>query len=146
MAAPPRPPKPPFSSIWTQMYPPKPAFTGKDVADLDGKHLDLSDLSTIKSSVEKFVSRERKLHVLFNNAGFQVLGSDGPTKTAQGHEIHLGVNVIGTFLFTKLLTPTLVATAKSEPPNTVRVVWVSPLGLEMIGEKSYGISLNYPKY
>ena len=110
------------------------------------QHLDLSDLSTIKSSAENFVSRERKLHVLFNNAGIQASGSDGPTKTAQGHEIHLGVNVVGTFLFTKLLTPTLVATAKSEPPNTVRVVWVSSLGLEMIGEKSYGISLNYPQY
>ncbi|KAF1352013.1 hypothetical protein BDV97DRAFT_397069 [Delphinella strobiligena] len=33
---PPRPPKPPFSSIWTQMYPPSP-FKEKDIPDLDGK-------------------------------------------------------------------------------------------------------------
>ena len=58
----------------------------------------------------------------------------------------MGVNVIGTFLFTKLLTPTLVATAKTEPPNTVRVVWVSSLGTEIVGEKSYGISLDYLNY
>lgn len=110
------------------------------------QHLDLSDLSTIKTSVERFTSQESRLHVLFNNAGVQALSKDGPTTTAQGHEIHLGVNVIGTFLFTKLLTPTLVATAKTEPPNTVRVVWVSSLGTEMVGEKSYGISLNYLNY
>ncbi|MCJ1458435.1 hypothetical protein MMC28_008807 [Mycoblastus sanguinarius] len=203
MAAPPRPPKPPFASIWTQMYPPKPSFTEKDLPDLTGKvyivtgsntgvgkevaqilfsknakvyiaarsedkanraiadikqawpqskgslifqHLDLSDLSTIKTSVERFTSRESKLHVLFNNAGVQALSNNGPTKTAQGHEIHLGVNVIGTFLFTKLLTPTLVATAKTEPLNTVRVVWVSSLGTETISEKSYGISLDYLDY
>ena len=110
------------------------------------QHLDLSNLSTIKTSVEQFISRESKLHVLFNNAGVQALSNDSPTKTAQGHEIHLGVNVIGTFLFTKLLTPTLIATAKTSPPNTVRIVWVSSLGTEMNGEKSYGISLNYLNY
>ena len=110
------------------------------------QHLDLSDVSTIKNSAEQFISQESKLHVLFNNAGVQTLSDDQPTKTAQGHEIHLGVNVIGTFLFTKLLTPTLVATAKSEPPNTVRVIWVSSSKTEILGEKSHGLSLNYLNY
>ena len=110
------------------------------------QHLDLSDLSTIKTSAQQFTSQESKLHVLFNNAGVQALNTKAPNKTAQGHEIHLGVNVIGTFLFTRLLTPTLVATAKTEPSNTVRVVWVSSLGTEMVGEKSHGISLNYLNY
>ena len=110
-------------------------------------HLDLADLSTIKSTVERFTSQESKLHVLFNNAGVQALkNTDGSIKTAQGHEIHLGVNVIGVFLLTKLLTPILVTTAKSEPPHSVRVVWVSSMGTEMVGEKSYGISLDYLKY
>lgn len=110
-------------------------------------HLDLADLSTIKPTVERFTSQESQLHVLFNNAGVQALkNTDGSIKTAQGHELHLGVNVIGVFLFSKLLTPTLVATAKTEPPNTVRVVWVSSMGTEVIGEKSCGISLDYLKY
>ena len=109
-------------------------------------HLDLGDLSTIKASSDAFTSRESKLHVLFNNAGVQALNPDAPNKTAQGHEIHLGVNVIGTFLFTKLLIPTLVATAKTEPPSSVRVVWVSSLGTEMVGEEHYGLSLDYLKY
>lgn len=104
--------------------------------------LDLGDLSTIKASVERFTSQENKLHVLFNNAGIQAGGSKASEKTPQGHEIHLGVNVIGTYLFTRLLTPILVETAKSEPPNTVRVVWVSSLGTEMVGEKSVGYPLD----
>ena len=110
-------------------------------------HLDLADLSTIKASVERYTSLESKLHVLFNNAGVQALkNTDGSIKTAQGHELHLGVNVLGVFLFTKLLTPTLVATAKTELPNTVRVVWVSSLGTEIVGEKDKGISFDYVKY
>lgn len=45
--------------------------------------------------------------------------------TKQGYELQLGVNNIGTFLFTKFLTPTLVETAKTEEAGTVRVVWVA---------------------
>ncbi|KAL8821414.1 MAG: hypothetical protein Q9191_007310 [Dirinaria sp. TL-2023a] len=88
-------------------------------------YLDLADLTTIKPAVERFTARESKLHVLFNNAAVQALQNDGSTKTAQGYEWHFGVNVMGPFLFTQLLTPILVATAKagSEPANTVRVVW-----------------------
>lgn len=32
-------------------------------------HLDLSDLTTIKASAEKFLAGEKRLDVLFNNAG-----------------------------------------------------------------------------
>lgn len=200
---PPKPPKLPWSSYFTQMYPPKPAFTEKNVPDLGGKvyivtgsntgvgkevaqilysknakvymaarsenkaksaiadiqkawpqskgsliflHLDFADLSTIKPAVERFTSRESKLHVLFNNAGVQALNDDGSVKTAQGYELHFGVNIMGPFLLTKILTPTLVATAKSEPANTVRVVWVCSLGTEVTGEKSHGITLEYINY
>ena len=85
--------------------------------------LDLADLSTIKASAERILSQESRLHVLFNNAG--VMKPDPPNaKTAQGYELQLGVNNIGTFMFTKLLTPLLVKTAKAEGPGSVRVVWV----------------------
>ena len=200
---PPKPPRLPLSSLLTQMYPPKPAFTEKNLSNLSGKvyivtgsntgvgkevaqmlyskdatvymaarsedkakraivdirkarpqskgsltylHLDLADLSTIKPAVEQFTAQESKLHVLFNNAAVQALGNDGSVKTAQGYEWHFGVNVMGPFLFTKLLTPTLVGTAKSEPANTVRVVWVCSLGTEVTGEKSHGITLDYLNY
>ncbi len=108
-------------------------------------HLDLSDLTTIKASAENFLAKETKLHVLFNNAGVMT-ANEGPVKTPQGYEMHLGTNCLGTFLFTKLLTPTIVATAKSEPAGTVRVIWVSSSGTEFMGEKSVGLTIeNFPK-
>ena len=81
--------------------------------------LDLADLSTIKATVEHFLSLETKLHVLFNNAGVMAT-SRQMTTTKQGHEMHMGVNCLGTFLLTELLTPVLVATAASEPQGTGR--------------------------
>jgi retinol dehydrogenase-12 len=47
------------------------------------------------------------------------------SKTKQGYELQLGTNDVAPFLFTKLLTPTLVKTAKESSPGSVRVVWVS---------------------
>lgn len=86
-------------------------------------HLDLADLATIKPSAEEFLRKEKRLNVLFNNAGvgFPAAGS----KTKQGLELQLGVNCVGPFLFTKLLTPILAETAKTEPEGATRVVWVS---------------------
>lgn len=85
--------------------------------------LDLADLSTIKASAQDFLSRESRLHVLFNNAG--VMLPDESKTSAQGYEMQLGVNNIGTQMFTELITPALAATAKTEAPGVVRVVWVS---------------------
>ncbi|KAF2810569.1 NAD(P)-binding protein [Mytilinidion resinicola] len=108
-------------------------------------HLDLNDLTTIKASVDEFLAAETRLHVLFNNAGIMSPAADSP-KTAQGYEIHLGVNCVGTFLFTKLLTPILVASAKTEAPGIVRVVWVSSSGTEIAGVKSLGLNLDNLDY
>lgn len=47
------------------------------------------------------------------------------TKTKQGYELQLGTNNVAPFLFTKLLTPILLKTAKTAPTGTVRVVWTS---------------------
>lgn len=105
--------------------------------------LDLADLTTIKATVQSFLAKEEKLHILFNNAGVQ---TPNPTQTAQGHETHLGINCVGTFLLTKLLAPTLAATAKSEPKGTVRVVWVSSSGTEIAGEKSVGLHMDNLDY
>lgn len=108
-------------------------------------HLDLADLSTIATSAAQF--KEPKLHGLINNAAVQAVKAEPPNNvTAQGYEIHMGVNVLGTFLLTKLLTPKLVETAKNEPPNTVRIVWVSSLGLELVGEEGKGLSPEYLEY
>ncbi len=45
--------------------------------------LDLDDLRTIKPSVDYFLAREKKLDVLFNNAG--VMSVAELTRTKQGH-------------------------------------------------------------
>ncbi|KAK7739673.1 short-chain alcohol dehydrogenase [Cytospora paraplurivora] len=102
-------------------------------------HLDLNDLEKTKAAAEEFLGKEKKLHVLFNNAGVMVTPAEPPPKTAQGYELSIGVNNVATFLFTKLLTPTLVATAKTEPPNTVRVVWLTSFGLELYAHEGVGL-------
>ncbi|KAG6359350.1 hypothetical protein INS49_012871 [Diaporthe citri] len=106
--------------------------------------LDLADLSTIKASAEDFLSKEDRLHVLFNNAG--VMKPPNGSKTAQGYELQLGVNNLGTFLFTKLLTPTLARTARAEDPSSVRVVWVSSSAAESIQVPSGGVDLSNLDY
>lgn len=92
-------------------------------------HLDLTDLATVKKSAEDFLSKETRLDVLWNNAAIMAPPHDCRTK--QGYELHIGTNNIGPFLFTKLLTPILIKTAKSSPANTVRVVWVSSSAAEL---------------
>ena len=102
--------------------------------------LDLADLSTIRKSANEFLSKESKLHVLLNNAGVMIppVGSVTP----QGYELQLGVNNVGTFLFTKLLTPVLAQTAKSEAPGVVRVVWVSSMGAEKASHVPGGVPID----
>jgi len=106
-------------------------------------HLDLDDLSTIRKSADEFLAKEQKLDVLWNNAG--VMTPPQGSKTKQGYELQLGTNNVAPFLFTKLLTPLLASTAKSAPPGSVRVVWVSSSAAEIIAPKG-GIELDNLDY
>ncbi|KAI0408923.1 putative estradiol 17 beta-dehydrogenase [Xylaria palmicola] len=103
--------------------------------------LDLADLVSVKAAAETFLSREDKLHTLFNNAGVFVSPVEPPPKTAQGYELALGVNCIGAHLFTQLLTPRLQAAAadKTVPAHSVRVIWLSSFTLELRGHDGYGL-------
>lgn len=105
-------------------------------------HLDLADLNLVKESAQHFLSLETKLNVLFNNAGVMTGSEEPAPTTTQNHELNVGVNCIGTFLFTKLLTPLLLQTAKSEPAGSVRVTWPSSFGAEMYGEKDIGVDVD----
>ncbi|EXJ88756.1 hypothetical protein A1O3_01820 [Capronia epimyces CBS 606.96] len=95
--------------------------------------LDLSDLNTIKSSVDDFLRREDKLHWLNNNAGVMVPPSG--SRGAQGIDLSYQTNILGPFLFTKLLLPVLRRTAKLEADTpgadagSVRVSWASSLSM-----------------
>lgn len=86
-------------------------------------HLDLSNLEGIKASAEEFLQKEKRLDVLWLNAG--VMTPPSGSVSAQGYELQLGTNVLGHFLFMKVLMPILISTAKVAPTGSVRVVFVS---------------------
>lgn len=84
--------------------------------------LDLADLRTIRPFTEAYLKAESRLDVLFNNAG---VGPFSKGHTAQGLEGRIGINCVGPYLLTKLLSPILISTAErpETPENSVRVVW-----------------------
>jgi retinol dehydrogenase-12 len=95
--------------------------------------LDLNDLESIKPSAEEFLAKEKRLDVLFNNAGVMIPPPGSVTK--QGYDLQLGTNCVAPFLFTKLLTPLLISTAKTSPPGSVRVIWVSSSAAHLLAPK-----------
>ncbi|VEU22206.1 DEKNAAC103214 [Brettanomyces naardenensis] len=88
--------------------------------------VDLSDLSTIKLGIQPLLNAETRLHGIIHNAG--VMNPPGGSKTKQGYELQLGTNDIGPFLLQKFLDHIIIATAKQEPANEVRIIWVSSAG------------------
>jgi NAD(P)-dependent dehydrogenase (short-subunit alcohol dehydrogenase family) len=78
--------------------------------------LDLSSLASVRTFAQEFVTQNRRLHLLINNAG--VLHKQR-TETQDGFEAHFGVNHLGHFLLTTLLLESLEASAPS------RVICVS---------------------
>ena len=78
--------------------------------------LDLASLASVRDCAAAFLARDEPLHVLLNNAG--VGGQRG--LTADGFELHFGVNHLGHFALTQLL---LARLAESGPG--ARVVNVS---------------------
>ncbi|KAI6754869.1 hypothetical protein HG530_012621 [Fusarium avenaceum] len=86
-------------------------------------YIELDDLATIKQAANRFLEKESRLDVLWNNAGVMI-PPEG-SKTKQGYELQYGVNNIAHFLLVLFLRPTLEAAAASALKNSVRVVWVS---------------------
>jgi NAD(P)-dependent dehydrogenase (short-subunit alcohol dehydrogenase family) len=77
-------------------------------------HLDLADLGKVRESAQAFLALGEPLHVLINNAG--VGGQRGIT--ADGFELHFGVNHLGHFELTQALLPLL---CDSGPARIVNV-------------------------
>ncbi|KAJ7051079.1 hypothetical protein C8F01DRAFT_1067277 [Mycena amicta] len=67
--------------------------------------LDLADLKSVRKAAERFLEKEEKLDILFNNAGVASCPTDMLTK--QGYDLQFGTNVIGHYLLTTLLLPAL---------------------------------------
>lgn len=100
--------------------------------------LDLNDLEGIKPAVDEFLGKEKRLDVLFNNAGVMIPPKG--SKSKQGYDMSLGTNCIAPFLFTKLLTPLLIETARTSPAGDVRVVWVSSFAAELVAKGGVDVS------
>ncbi|XP_059860341.1 retinol dehydrogenase 11 isoform X2 [Delphinus delphis] len=82
------------------------------------RKLDLADTKSIRAFAKGFLAEEKHLHILINNAGVMMCPY---SKTADGFEMHMGVNHLGHFLLTHLLLEKL----KESTPS--RVVNVSSL-------------------
>lgn len=71
------------------------------------------------------MSKESRLDVLTQNAGVMVPPSG--SKDKQDHELQIGTNCLGPWLFAQCLLPILKRTAASSPPDSVRVTWATSL-------------------
>ena len=67
---------------------------------------DVGDLDAVRAWAGGFAAAGRPLHALVHNAG--VLPPERQ-ETTQGHELTLAVHVLGPYLMTRLLTPSLAA-------------------------------------
>ncbi|CAM1510828.1 Fc.00g083410.m01.CDS01 [Cosmosporella sp. VM-42] len=105
--------------------------------------VDLADLDSVRQAADKFLAKEKRLDVLWNNAG--VMHPPAGSRSRQGYELQLGVNCLAPFLFTKLLTPIMVETAKIRESGAVRVLWVSSSAAELFSP-SGGIDIEKLNY
>ncbi|MEL6673409.1 MAG: SDR family NAD(P)-dependent oxidoreductase, partial [Bacteroidota bacterium] len=76
--------------------------------------VELGSLSSIRSFAEAFLSQYDALDLLINNAGVMACPQ---SKTEDGFEKQFGVNHLGHFLLTELLSPALVKAAPSRVVN-----------------------------
>ncbi|KAK4299325.1 hypothetical protein Pmani_028384 [Petrolisthes manimaculis] len=91
--------------------------------DLIIMSLDLSDLDSIRTFASNFKQKFNKLDVLVNNAGLS-MPPDERKKTKDGFEINFGVNHLGHFLLTHLLTSEIKDTPNSRIVNVSSQLYV----------------------
>ncbi|CAJ0634031.1 16564_t:CDS:2 [Entrophospora sp. SA101] len=87
--------------------------------------LDLQSLKSVKECAESFLARKLPLHILINNAGIMATKF---SLTVDGIQDQFGTNHVGHFYLTKLLLPTIEASAPS------RIVNVSSLAYKFAPE------------
>lgn len=86
--------------------------------------IDTGDLSSVRACADAFLSKEKKLNILINNAG--VMAIEDRRVTKDGLEEQMATNYFGHFLLFLLLRPALLAAAT--PDFASRVVNVSSSG------------------
>lgn len=100
-------------------------------AQVEHLSLDLTSFSSIATAAQTFKSKETRLDLLINNAGVMAVPY---SLTKEGYEIQFGTNHVGHALFTKLLLPTLLETAK-EPGSDVRIINLTSMAHYMAPSK-----------
>ena len=109
--------------------------------------LDLASLESVRACASAFLARDEPLHVLVNNAG--VSGQRGAT--AEGFELHFGVNHLGHFALTSLLLERLKASGPdSRIVNVASAAHYSAPGIDFdalrrrtqtfTGQREYAVS------
>lgn len=115
-------------------------------ADLVPMQLDLSDLSSIKAFADSFLRLNLPLQILINNAG--IMGTPYML-TKDGFESQFGVNYLGHFYLTHLLTEKLKSSAPSRIVNVTssgNYYFCSSTGVDfsnLNAEKGYSQTLAY---
>ncbi|KAI0691856.1 NAD(P)-binding protein [Cytidiella melzeri] len=100
----------------------------QELKDLTGHEpiflqLDLADLASVRRSAQEFLSKEKELHILFNNAGVMSLPIE--YVTADGYDMQFGTNTMGHWYFTKLLLPALLRGKETSPDKHARIITTS---------------------
>jgi retinol dehydrogenase 12 len=106
------------------------AATGSNEVQL--LNLDLSDLASVQRAAQWVLDRGEPLHVLINNAGV----GGGRGRTADGFEIHFGVNHLGHFALTQALLPLLTASAPARIVNVASDSHYQAKGINFDGLRS----------
>jgi retinol dehydrogenase 12 len=103
------------------------AATGSDQVRL--VLLDLADLASVRKAADEFLELGTPLHALINNAG--VGGARG--RTADGFEIHFGINHLGHFALTTALLPLLTGSAPARIVNVASDAHYQARGIDFEG-------------
>ncbi|KFA53850.1 hypothetical protein S40293_01614, partial [Stachybotrys chartarum IBT 40293] len=106
--------------------------------------INLDDLNSVRKAAEEFTRKEKRLDMLWNNAG--VMLPPAGSVSEQGYELQLGVNCLAALLFTRLLTPVMKRTAERAEKGSVRVLWVSSSAAELFSPAGGGVKLDNLDY
>lgn len=96
--------------------------------------LDLKDPRDAKASAERFMGKEKRLHILINNAAL-ISDLGNPQFNADGVQDNMAVNYLGPFVFTQTLLPLLESTAATG--EDVRIVNVGSDGHKDVSYLDY---------
>ncbi|KAF6132531.1 retinol dehydrogenase 11 [Phyllostomus discolor] len=84
------------------------------------RKLDLADTQSIRAFAKGFLEEEKHLHILINNAGVMMCPY---SKTADGFEMHIGVNHLGSGVSTYSVHPGTVKSELTRHSSFMQWIW-----------------------